>query len=48
MNENLTLKFDVINLMGEQSRSYASGDPQKIKGLVETGRTMILGLNYNF
>ena len=47
VNENLRLKLDVINALGDQIRSYSNNDPLQIKGLIETGYQVVFGVSYN-
>jgi TonB-dependent receptor len=46
--EKLDIRFDVLNITQEQIRSFTHNDKSRIKGLLETGRTFQVGINYSF
>ena len=46
MTDSLSLKFDVINALSDQIRSYSNSDPAQVKGLIETGRQISFGVSY--
>jgi iron complex outermembrane receptor protein len=48
VSENLDLRLDMLNITGEQIRSFTHNDKSRIKGLLETGRTFQVGINYSF
>ena len=46
--DNLSVTLDIINLLDDQVISFSSNDEELVKGVIETGRQFILGLNYQF
>jgi iron complex outermembrane receptor protein len=48
VSKNLDFRFDVLNLAKEQIRSFTHNDKSRTKGLLETGRTFQVGINYSF
>ena len=46
--ENMSFSLDIINLLEDQVISFSSNDPALVKGVIETGRQFVLGLNYQF
>lgn len=46
--DNLNVTLDIINLLDDQVISFSSNDDELVKGVIETGRQFILGLNYQF
>ena len=48
LRDNLSLSLDVINLLEDQVISFSSNDPTLVKGVIETGRQLVLGVNYQF
>lgn len=48
INDNVKLTFDVINLTDKQLRSFSTFDPLKVKGLVQTGRKLVIGANFKY
>ncbi len=48
VNDNIDVRLDILNITDEQLRSYTHDDKLRIKGLLETGTTFQLGINYSF
>ena len=46
INENLTVKFDAINLTDEVIRQYMDPAAQRVIDTVQTGRQFSLGISY--
>jgi iron complex outermembrane receptor protein len=48
LSEHLNIRIDALNLSNEQIRSFTQDDKTRTKGVLQSGRTFQLGLNYNF
>ena len=46
--DNLSVTLDIINVLDDQVISFSSNNEELVKGVIETGRQFILGLNYQF
>lgn len=48
ISENLQIRLDALNITNAQMRSFTHNDKKRFKGLLQSGRTLQLGINYKF